>query len=139
MKFPFSNTLEGRAAGGSPIPAAFLEEHPKQQIKLTVEITSQQWTSKRIFQGSYIKCYFYVTPYPYLTIKTLLCQEVIDKIFKICYLRVTIRNIPSSCCSVPVQEPFRTFPQYTTIAASGHQRFPQKYYQPPPVLAMNVP
>ncbi|HHU4660931.1 TPA: hypothetical protein ACUE0L_005489, partial [Klebsiella pneumoniae] len=59
-KFPFSNTLEGEAAGGSPIPAAFLEEHPKQQI--TVEITSQQWTSKRIFQGSYIKCYFYVTP-----------------------------------------------------------------------------
>ena len=28
MKFPFSNTLEGEAAGGSPIPAAFLEEHP---------------------------------------------------------------------------------------------------------------
>ncbi|HIB4753832.1 TPA: hypothetical protein ACWW5J_004439 [Klebsiella pneumoniae] len=52
-KFPFSNTLIGEAAGGSPIPAAFLEEHPKQQI--TVEITSQQWTSKRIFQGSYIK------------------------------------------------------------------------------------
>ncbi|EPJ7509985.1 hypothetical protein [Klebsiella pneumoniae] len=32
-KFPFSNTLEGEAAGGSPIPAAFLEEHPKQQWK----------------------------------------------------------------------------------------------------------
>ena len=28
MKFPFSNTLEGEAAGGSPIPAAFLEEQP---------------------------------------------------------------------------------------------------------------
>ncbi|MEA4686419.1 hypothetical protein VBQ50_22960 [Klebsiella pneumoniae] len=27
-KFPFSNTLEGEAAGGSPIPAAFLEEQP---------------------------------------------------------------------------------------------------------------
>lgn len=34
-------------------------------------------------------------PIPYLTIKTLLCQEIIDKIFKICYLRVTIRNIPN--------------------------------------------
>ncbi|HFN0774179.1 TPA: hypothetical protein ACHB16_004117 [Klebsiella pneumoniae] len=37
MKFPFSNTLGGRAAGGSPFPAAFLEEHPKQQIILTEE------------------------------------------------------------------------------------------------------
>ncbi|HBX7662614.1 hypothetical protein [Raoultella ornithinolytica] len=51
MKFPFSNTLEGRAAGGSPIPAAFLKEHPKQQIILTAEITSQQCISKRIFHG----------------------------------------------------------------------------------------
>lgn len=34
-------------------------------------------------------------PYSYLTIKTLLCQEIIDIIFKMCYLRVTIRNIPS--------------------------------------------
>ncbi|HBX1877680.1 TPA: hypothetical protein MHQ09_21165 [Klebsiella pneumoniae] len=50
---------------------------------------------KKDFQGSYIKCYFYVTPYFYLTIKNLLCQGIIDKIFKICYLRVTIRNIPN--------------------------------------------
>ncbi|WP_142850507.1 hypothetical protein [Klebsiella pneumoniae] len=51
-KFPFSNTLEGRAAGGSPIPAAFLEEHPKQQI--TVEITPAMYF-KKDFSWSYIK------------------------------------------------------------------------------------
>ncbi|CAM7722680.1 hypothetical protein KLQUMMO235M1_07820 [Klebsiella quasipneumoniae subsp. quasipneumoniae] len=34
---------------------------------------------KKDFQGSYIKCYFYVTPYFYLTIKNLLCQGIIDK------------------------------------------------------------
>ncbi|HCQ8331917.1 TPA: hypothetical protein ACXESW_003542 [Klebsiella pneumoniae] len=45
MKFPFSNTLRGEAAGGSPFPAAFLEEHPKQQI-LTAEITPAMYFKK---------------------------------------------------------------------------------------------
>lgn len=55
MKFPFSNTLEGEAAGGITNPCRFPGGTPEQQITLTEEITSQQWTSKRIFQGSYIK------------------------------------------------------------------------------------
>ncbi|HHU5786451.1 TPA: hypothetical protein ACUIQB_005185, partial [Klebsiella pneumoniae] len=36
--------MEGEAAGGSPIPAAFLEEHPKQQI--TEEITPAMYFKK---------------------------------------------------------------------------------------------
>ncbi|HFZ1726319.1 TPA: hypothetical protein ACIJW7_004856 [Klebsiella pneumoniae] len=46
MKFPFSNTLEGRAARGSPFLAAFLEEQPKQQIILTEEITPAMYFKK---------------------------------------------------------------------------------------------
>ncbi|MBW4947324.1 hypothetical protein, partial [Klebsiella pneumoniae] len=93
-KFPFSNTLEEKQQGDhhSLPPSWRNTRNNKQQI--TVEITPAM-NFKKDFSWSYIKCYFYVTPYLYLTIKTLLCQEIIDKIFKICYLRVTIRNIPN--------------------------------------------
>ncbi|WP_275350125.1 hypothetical protein [Klebsiella pneumoniae] len=50
MKFPFSNTLEGEAAGGSPIPAASLED----TTETTNNINGGNYTSN-VFQEGFFR------------------------------------------------------------------------------------
>jgi hypothetical protein len=84
-------------------------------------------------------------PIYYLTIKTLFCQDIIDKIFKMCYVRVTIRNIPSSYITLLVLVFGTSSSAISRVSSilwnisSRASEISSKYYQPHPVLAMSVP
>ncbi|HIA9106787.1 TPA: hypothetical protein ACWSQU_004777 [Klebsiella pneumoniae] len=94
-KFPFSNTLEEKQQGDhQSLPLSWRNtRNNKQQI--TVEITPAM-NFKKDFSGELHKNVTFTQPHNLiLPSKTCSVKGSLTKIFKICYLRVTIRNIPN--------------------------------------------